>query len=81
MGEGNRMVRGLTEERDKRARTERPAFTLRSLFSGTRRYLQEEGKDSESEREGDRDSRGAIYLRTFAKVSGEYQTDVVNVED
>jgi len=36
MREGVTVVRGLTKERDKRPRTERPALTLRSLFRDTR---------------------------------------------
>lgn len=36
MREGVTVVRGLTEERDKRPRTERPALTPRSLFRDTR---------------------------------------------
>lgn len=36
MREGATVVRGLTEERDKRPRTEKPALTFRSLFRDTR---------------------------------------------
>lgn len=50
MGEGDTMVRGLTEERDKRARTERPTLVLRSLFRGTRRRVSEREAKSEKER-------------------------------
>lgn len=52
MREGVTVVRGLTEERDKRPRTERPALTLRSLFRDTRA--------------DERDNEDTIYLRTFA---------------
>jgi len=84
MREGVTVVRGLTEERDKRPRTERPALTLRSLFRDTRLSQRaEQGRHNlfadfcKREREREREEKGRKELANVSRTDAFHYRELI----